>query len=211
MNVKPKKEIDLFFALILFFMAPLPELASRKNIKGKTVADFLWDQAEKKMCNLYAIVDSARNDEIFKYFLTDTISYRSLFQGKMDVKFFGVSGFLVECRKDSIIFNWLTTKAWGDSCSVFFISKSHFEEVFRHLQKFNRVYLEDDDVVYFRFYDPRVLRLYLPSCNNKEIRTFFGEIESFFMESENPEILTEFQRHSAGWSDKLVIYTHEMI
>jgi hypothetical protein len=191
-------------------MATLPEQASGINIKGKTVADFLWDQAEKKMCNLYAIVDSARNEEIYKYFLTDNITYRSLFQGKMDVKLFGVSGFLVKCRKDSIVFNWLTTEALGDSCSIFFITKAHFEEVFRHLQKFNRVYLEDDDIVYFRYYDPRILRLYLPSCNNKEIRAFFGEIESFFMESENPDILTEFQRYSAGWSDRLVIYNHEM-
>jgi len=189
-------------------MTPLSDQASEINVKGKTVADFLWDQAENKMCNLYAIVDSARNDEIFKYFLTDNVVYRSLFEGKMDIKYFGVSGFLIECKKDSILLNWLTTKAWGDSCSIFFVSKAPFDEVFKHLQKFNRVYLEGDDVVYFRYYDPRVLRVYLPTCNSKEIKTFFGETESFFVEGENPEVLIEFQKHSTLWSDKIMIYNH---
>lgn len=192
-------------------IAPVSDQTSGIIIKGKTVAGFLWDQAEKKICNLYAIVDSARNDEVFKYFLTDNIAYRSLFEGKMDIKFFSVSGFLVECKKDSMLFNWLTTEAWGNSCSIFLISKVSFDEIFNHFQKFNRVYLEDDDVVYFRYYDPRVLRVYLPTCNNKEIRTFFGEVESFFMESENPEVLTEFQKYSATVSDTLVISNHKII
>lgn len=176
----------------------------------KTVADFLWDKAEKKVCNLYAIVDSARNDEVFKFLLTDDINYRSLFDGKMDIKLFGVSGFLVECKKVSTLLKWLTTEAWGTSCSIFLISKSSFIEVLKHFQKFIRVYLEGDDVVYFRYYDPRILRIYLPTCNNKEIRSFFGEIESFFVESENPEVLTEFEKHSTFWSDTLTISNYKI-
>ena len=189
-------------------MAPISDHASGINTGEKTVAGFLLDKAENDMCSLYAIVDSARDEEAFTYFLADNIAYRSLFEGKMDVKHFGVSGFLVECQKDSILFDWLTTKAWGGSCSVFFITKASFEEVFKHLQKFNRVYLEDNDVVYFRYYDPRVLRVYLPTCNPKEIRMFYGDIQSFFMESENPEILTEFKRHAGLWSDELAISNH---
>jgi hypothetical protein len=192
-------------------MEPVSDQKSGIIVEGKTVAGFLWDQAERKMCNLYALVDSARNDEVFKYFLTDNVTYRSLFEGKMDIKFFGVSGFLLECKKNSILFNWLTDDAWGTSCCVFLISKDPFEEVLNHFQKFNRVYLEDDDVVYFRYYDPRVLRIYLPTCNNKEINTFFGEIESFFVESENPKLIAEFQKLTNIWSNSFVILTHVII
>jgi hypothetical protein len=209
LNVKLKeRNKSAFFAEVLLMMTTLSDQTSEINVKGKTVADFLWDQAEKKMCNLYATVDSARNDEVFKYFLTENVTYKSLFEGKMDIKYFGVSGFLVECKKDSILFNWLTTKAWGDSCSIFFISKIPFIDVLKHFQKLNRVYLEEDDIVYFRYYDPRVLRVYLPTCNNKEIKIFFGETEGFFVESENPEVLIEFQKHSTFWSDRIMIYNH---
>lgn len=186
-------------------MTQVPVQRSAIISELKTVDGFLWDKAEEKMCNLYALVDSARNDEVFKFLLTDDINYRSLFDGKMDIKFFGVSGFLVECKKDSILFNWLTREAWGKSCAVFFTSRASFKDVLKHLQKLNRVYLEEDDIVYFRYYDPRVLCVYLPTCNNKEIKTFFGEIESFFVESENPEVLTEFEKHPTFWSDTLAI------
>lgn len=192
-------------------MEPSPNATSDVSIVGKTVDDFLWVQAEKKACNLYAIVDSARNDEVFRYFITDNITYRSLFDGKMDIKYYGVSGFLVECKKDSKLFNWLTAEAWGTSCSIFFISKLSFDEVLKHFQKFIRVYLEGDEIVYFRYYDPRVLRIYLPTCNSKEIKTFFGDVESFFVENENPEVVTEFQKHSNLWSDKLTVLNHEII
>lgn len=191
-------------------MVPISDQKSAIAVEVETVAGFLWEQADKKQCNLYAIVDSARNDDVFKYFLTDNITYQSLFQGKMDVKFFGVSGFLVECKKDSILFNWLTNDAWGTSCCVFLISKDPFEEILKHFQKFNRVYLEDDDVVYFRFYDPRVLRVYLPTCNNMEIKTFFGEIESFFMEAEKPYVLIEFQNNSTSFSPRLEISNYNI-
>jgi Domain of unknown function (DUF4123) len=211
-NVKqPKKRNRSRFSIfILVMMEPVSDQTSGIIVEGKTVAGFLWDLADNKMGNLYAIVDSAKNEEVFKYLLTDNVTYRSLFEGKMDIKLFGVSGFLIECKKDSKLFNWLTTEAWGTSCSIFFISKAPFDEVFSHFQKFIRVYLEDDDVVYFRYYDPRVLRIYLPTCNSKEISTFFGEIKSFFVESENTEALTEFQRYSTSWSDKLVVSNHEI-
>jgi hypothetical protein len=211
LNVKLKKRNKSAFSIfILVMMAQVSDQTSGVIVEGKTVTDFLWDQAEKKECTLYAIVDSARNDDIFRYFLTDNVVYQSLFHGKMDMKFFGVSGFLMECKKDSKLFNWLTTEVWCDSCSIFFVSKAPFDEVLRHFQKFNRVYLEDDDVVYFRYYDPRVLRVYLPTCNGKEIKTFFGEIESFYMGSVNPQIVIEYQRYSSLFSDKLTISNHRI-
>jgi len=210
-NAKPKRRNKSSLSIfVLIMMAPLPDQKSGIAVEEKTVSDFLWDQAEKRNCYLYAFVDSARNDEVFKYFLTDNIEYRSLFHGKMDIKFFGVSGFLLECKKDSILLNWLTTETWGNSYSIFFVSKAAFDDVLRHFQKFNRVYLEDDDVVYFRYYDPRVLRVYLPTCNSKEIKTFFGETESFFMDKLNPGIVIEYQRYSSLFSDKLTISTHKL-
>ncbi len=191
-------------------MEQISNQKSEITVEDKTVAGFLWDQAEKKACNLYAIVDSARNDEVFRYFLTDNIKYKSLYDGKMDIKFFGVSGFLVECKKDSKLFSWLTAEVWGTSCAVFLISKSSFDEVLKHFQKFIRVYLEDDDVVYFRFYDPRVLRVYLPTCNSKEIKTFFGEIQSFFVESNDSNQLFEFLIDITDKKEKLKVLNHKI-
>ena len=52
---------------------------------------------------------------------------------------------------------------------------------------------EDGAVFYFRFYDPRVMRLYLPTCLEKELRTVFGPVRAFFIEAENDEEFEEFR------------------
>ncbi len=161
-----------------------------------TVAEFLLEQAKKEECQLYGIIDSARNEDVFRYLISGNATYQSLLEGTMDVHSFGASGFLVECKKDSLLFNWMTTEAWGDSCCIFFTSKSPFEELFIHLQQFNRVYIEDEDVVLFRYYDPRVLRVYLPTCNHNEIETFFGDIKTFFAEDKDPSEVITFSKAS---------------
>jgi hypothetical protein len=45
----------------------------------------------------------------------------------------------------------------------------------------------------FRYYDPRVLRAYLPTCSIGELRTVFGPIECFWMEDKSPGTALEFR------------------
>lgn len=178
--------------------------------KQVSVDEFLLSRAEKEDCKLYGIVDSARNDEVFRYLVTGDVRYKSLFEDTMDVQSYGVSGFFVECKKESPLFQWLTTDAWGDNTCIFFTSKASFDELFGHFQKFNRVYLEGDDIVLFRYYDPRVLRTYLPTCNRNEIEAFFGKIESFFTESDEPEVIHVIKQEKAANEDFLFISSFKL-
>jgi hypothetical protein len=45
----------------------------------------------------------------------------------------------------------------------------------------------------FRFYDPRVLRRYLPTCTHEELSEFFGKVHSFFAEAESGQQITEYK------------------
>lgn len=45
----------------------------------------------------------------------------------------------------------------------------------------------------FRYYDPCVLRVYLPTCNPAELRTVYGPIECFWTEAESPNNILEFR------------------
>jgi hypothetical protein len=47
------------------------------------------------------------------------------------------------------------------------------------LQRFLMVALPDGRKAYFRYYDPRILRTYLPNCHPAELRAFFGPVQSF--------------------------------
>ncbi|MEZ5083029.1 MAG: DUF4123 domain-containing protein [Bacteroidales bacterium] len=178
---------------------------------GKTTpAEFLLESTKKGDYKLYGIIDSARNEEVFRYLITGNVEYKSLFEGTLDVQSFGVSGFLVECIKESPLFTWMTSEAWGENCCIFFTSKSNFEDLFTHFQQFNRVYLEDEKVVLFRYYDPRVLRTYLPSCSLNEIDLFFGDVQAFYAESEDPTIIHEFKKVTSIGKEILSISGHKI-
>lgn len=200
-------------------LTPLPK-ENKESVKtgeiavldnGKmTPAEFLLDRAKATDGKLYGIVDSARNDSVFRYLIIGSAQYKSLFEGTMDVQSFGVSGFLVECKKDSPLFQWMTTEAWGDSSCVFFTSKVSFEELFSHFQQFNRVYLEEDKVVLFRYYDPRVLRSYLPSCSREEVDAFFGDVDHFYLESDDPYVMNVIQKNTTEGPEILLISRHRV-
>ena len=200
-------------------LTPLPKEVAETEKKEKitvseieklTVAELLLEQAEKDQCKLFGIVDSARNEEVFRFLITGNVPYKSLFEGTMDVQSFGVSGFLVECKKESQLFQWMTTEAWGDSCCIFFTSKADFDKLFGHFQQFNRVYLEDEKVVLFRYYDPRVLRVILPTYKQHELKFFFGEVKSFIAESEDPKIVNAYKKEMVNEKLSLKVSMHKI-
>jgi hypothetical protein len=45
---------------------------------------------------------------------------------------------------------------------------------------------EDGEQLYFRFYDPRVLRVFLPTCDRQQLSDFFGPVDYFVCEDEDP-------------------------
>ena len=63
----------------------------------------------------------------------------------------------------------------------------------RHLRRHLVVETEAEQPLSFRFYDPRVLGLFLRSATAAEARGFFGPVTSFFVE-EGTGALIHFQR-----------------
>jgi hypothetical protein len=57
---------------------------------------------------------------------------------------------------------------------------------------------EDGEELYFRFYDPRILRIFLPECTAEEAVEFFGPIQAFWVEAEDPNMCLVFRRSERG-------------
>ena len=60
------------------------------------------------------------------------------------------------------------------------------------MRRFLTVYDHTGKPMYFRYYDPRVLRVFLPTCTPAEQQTMFGPVQSYFAEDEDPDSLLEF-------------------
>ena len=57
---------------------------------------------------------------------------------------------------------------------------------------------ESGHPMFFRFYDPRVLRTYLPTCTVAELRLIFGPVEAFLLEGEEDDELLELSLRPKG-------------
>jgi len=75
---------------------------------------------------------------------------------------------------------------------VFLKSGSSLPRLRKHLREFLVVRDAAGRRLVFRYYDPRVLRVYLPTCTTDELRTVFGPIDTFWMEGEDPAEMVEF-------------------
>jgi hypothetical protein len=83
-------------------------------------------------------------------------------------------------------------QAWGNSWGIFLKCDERLQTLRRHLRGFLKVRDSNGNKLLFRYYDPRVLRLYLPSCFSDELRIFFGPIERIWTEGETAETMLEF-------------------
>ena len=71
----------------------------------------------------------------------------------------------------------------GTSAGILLLTEADPGPLATHLADLFRITDEEDHRYYFRFYDPRVLRLYLPTCTAAEAKEFLGPIRRILVES----------------------------
>ena len=72
-------------------------------------------------------------------------------------------------RADSALLDKLVLEGWGKRWGIFCISHERFAEVRRHFRRFLMIELEESgERVYFRFYDPWVMKLFWSSCDARQ-------------------------------------------
>jgi hypothetical protein len=153
---------------------------------------------------LYAILDAARDIKILALLLQSKEEYQSLYEGVEGATLAQVAPYLVKLGRDSLLLGSLVLEGWGNSWGVYLSCASELQEIRRHLRHFLEVQLPDGKQVYFRFYDPRVLRVFLPTCTVDETNQFFGPIKHYLMEDEKPDKLLQFVNTDQGAEKKMI-------
>jgi Domain of unknown function (DUF4123) len=158
------------------------------------VLDLLWPDDLPLRTRVFAVLDNARDERIYDALEDCVLPKGCLFAGNVAFSLLRAAPFLVELRRESSFTRLLIREGWGNSWGVFLRSGAGFEEVRHHVRHFLRAKDESGRKMLFRWYDPRVLRVYLPTCEPHELEFFFGPIERFIMEGESPEDLLQFRR-----------------
>lgn len=132
--------------------------------------------------NWYAILDSARDPEIRKWLNAGQAAHQSLYEGEGADREADWAPYLVtlddRSARDSLLI-----RSWGNCWGVYLQAKAEFTVVRSHFRRYLTVRMVDGKTAYFRFYDPRVLHGFLPTCTPVELKDFFGPAQMFLAES----------------------------
>jgi hypothetical protein len=162
----------------------------------RVIEETLWPNGFSR--DVWMIVDCARDPQrVFRFLLGCHLEYSCLYSGYLAPALEMAAPYLVQLEHDNQDTRRLIELSWGNSWGVFLKSGTSLIKLRRHLRGFLMVRDPQGRRMAFRYYDPRVLRVYLPTCNGEELRTVFGPIESFWTEPQKDvEQMLEFRFQS---------------
>lgn len=143
--------------------------------------------------NVFAVLDGASIPELLDRLYGERPEFFCLYRGELEPDMAEVAPYLVHLKGDSQFTRWVIEQGWGRHWAIFAVSPADLRQMRRHFRGLVMVYGPDDEPLYFRFYDPRVLRVYLPTCTGEEQAEVFGPVLSYAMEAEQDDVLLRFR------------------
>lgn len=147
----------------------------------------LWNlpaqAARPRQAYLHAIIDTARDERIYPALrrLAATEDVVCLYQGEAARELASVAPYLVSLGISDRVFDWLWHEGWGDHRGIFVWSLVSVTTLRDHFRRLTTVQTEDNRRLLFRFYDPRVLGVFLPTCDAGQLKAMFGTAVSRFL------------------------------
>lgn len=151
------------------------------NTLAKTLqAQLFFAPAE----NVFALLDGASVPSLLAQLEQHQPEYDCLFRGQLSAELAAAAPYLVRIEKDSAFLTWLLEQGYGRHWGIFVTAPTHLRTLRHHFRNLLTVQDEDGKTFLFRFYDPRVLRVYLPTCLAEEKQQFFGPVTHYFIEGD---------------------------
>jgi pSer/pThr/pTyr-binding forkhead associated (FHA) protein len=134
---------------------------------------------------LYALIDSAVDDQAPAALALRGYPIYTLFEGEWAESLAFIGPCLVPAVPPESLVDYFVA-ARGRHLGILLESPAPLEDMVRHLRSIFVVTDEEGQEYFFRFYDPRVLRAFLPTCTPEELRELFGPISRIYLE--DPEL-----------------------
>jgi uncharacterized protein DUF4123/FHA domain-containing protein len=160
---------------------------------NKTAA--VLNQFATRTAPLYCLLDAACDQTIPSLLALAQEQKQCLYDGESATELANWAPYLVKLPPGSPFTKVLLDLGWGKGWASYFVSHAPFEEIRHHFRKFLMVQVQGGEEVYFRFYDPRVLREFLPTAIASEVTIFFGPVQEWLIESEKPETMLVLQQN----------------
>ena len=141
--------------------------------------------------SVWAVLDGARSPAIHLALIESRLEYRSLYSGRLPPELGRASPQLVELPAGHRLRARLLDAGLGRSWGIFLVTDEP-DNLRHHLRRWLKVRSANGRRYLFRFYDPRVLRAWLPTCTPDELARFFGPVQRFVCEGAGGRSVCEF-------------------
>jgi hypothetical protein len=141
---------------------------------------------------LFAVLDGASIPNLPASFSEHRVRNVCLLPGELDPELAQSAPYLAQFQAQSSFSELFLMQGLGNHWGILGTSGADLRTLRMHFRKFLTVWDPDGRPLHFRYYDPRVLRLYLPTCNGDELRTLFGPVTAYFAEGEDADTLLRF-------------------
>lgn len=101
----------------------------------------------------------------------------SLYRGQAEHEQWAVAPYLA--KVDETVLDWILQTLWKKHWGIFAVAECDLKDLRKHFRRFLIVEDPDGETMYFRYYDPRVLPVFLPTCTRDELKTFFGPLKAY--------------------------------
>jgi hypothetical protein len=132
----------------------------------------------------FALLDGAGIPNLLdKLYGTAGLEFECLYSGELEDGIAEAAPYIARLRPDTDFANWVLG-GWGEHRNMFVQVQEDvaLPLLRRHFRKLNTVYGPEARPLVFRYYDPRVMRMYMSTATQEEIKTIFGPVSRYVME-----------------------------
>jgi Domain of unknown function (DUF4123) len=146
--------------------------------------------------NLYAVLDGASIPDLLERLEEEKPESVCLYRGELSEDLASAAPYLVHIIPDTPFTEWLLLEGWGNHWGIFVLTKGDLKETRKHFRTFLLVKDPEGRQLYFRFYDPRVLRTFIPMATPEQVAQITGLLEKILFEAEDRQNLQSISRHT---------------
>jgi hypothetical protein len=157
---------------------------------ARVVRDLLFSADRVKA---FAVVDADACPALLEQLNAHKPEHVCLFAGQLSTDVLRKAPYLVRLEPDSRFAEFLLA-GWGRAWCIYARADASLRSLRDHFRTFLMVSDPAGNPLFFRYYDPRVFGVYLPTVNEHEADYIFGPVESYLFEEEGSGVVLRFSR-----------------
>jgi hypothetical protein len=162
---------------------------------ARALHDELFAHAETRV---YAIFDGAATPGLLDQLYGDPRpDFVCLLRGALEPDMAEVAPYAALLEPDSDFTRWALGN-WGQHRAIFAISQAELWQLRNHFRALITIYDPRGRRLNFRYYDPRVLRVLMPTFDGEQMKALFGPVLTYCLEDEDPNVLLRYRPDPRG-------------